>query len=208
MTLPEDYFRDVYAASTDPWGFTDRWYEQRKRALTLAALPDRRYGSAFEPGCSIGVLTSDLAGRCDHLLATDVSPAALSAAGARLADVPHVRVEQRALPQGWPPGRFDLVVLSELLYYLGDDDLRAVAARAVASVAPGGTLLSVHWRHRVEDYPQTGDAAQQAVVDAARGALVPTVRHIEADLDLAVHVRPRDGEDPARVSVAGRDGLC
>ncbi len=208
MTLPEDYFHDVYAGSADPWGFTDRWYEQRKRALTLAALPDRHYATAFEPGCSIGVLTQVLAGRCDSLLATDVSPAALTEARVRLADVPHVRLEQRALPQGWPKGSFDLVVLSELLYYLGDEDLRATARRAVEAVAPGGTLLSVHWRHPVADYPQTGDAAQQAVVDAARGALVQTVRHIEADLDLAVHVRPRAAEDPARVSVAGRDGLC
>jgi len=68
--------------------------------------------------------------------------------------------------------------------------------------------LFTHWRHPVPDYPQTGDAVQQAVVDAARQHLVPTVRHVELDLDLAVHVRPHPGEDPARVSVAGRDGLC
>ena len=41
MTLPGDYFDGVYAAGPDPWGFTDRWYEERKRAVTLAALPDR-----------------------------------------------------------------------------------------------------------------------------------------------------------------------
>ena len=208
MTLPEDYFHGVYDASPDPWGFTDRWYEQRKRALTLAALPERRYATAFEPGCSIGVLTEGLAARCDDLLASDVSPVALAAATARLSGVAQVRFELRALPQDWPAGRFDLVVLSELLYYLGQDDLRTVAGCAVEAVAPGGTLLSVHWRHPVRDYPQTGDAVQQAVADAASGHLVPSVRHVELDLDLAVHVRPHPGEDPARVSVAGRDGLC
>ncbi|CAN5287705.1 class I SAM-dependent methyltransferase [soil metagenome] len=207
MTLPGDYFHGLYAASTDPWGFTDRWYEERKRALTLAALPERRYATAFEPGCSIGVLTEGLTARCDDLLASDVSPAALAAATARLMGA-HVRLEQRSLPQDWPDGRFDLVVLSELLYYLGDDDLCAVAARAVDAVAPGGTLLSIHWLHPVSDYPQTGDAAQQAVADAARGHLVPSVRHVEADFDLTVHVRAHTDEDPRRVSVAGRDGLC
>lgn len=208
MTLPEEYFDAVYAASPDPWGFDDRWYEERKRSVTLAALPERRYATAFEPGCSIGVLTQGLASRCEALLATDVSAAALARAAERLAGVDSVRFEQRALPQGWPGGRFDLVVLSELLYYLGEQDLRTVAELAVASVGPGGSLLSVHWRHPVADYPHTGDAAQQAVADAALGRLTRTVRHVEDDFDLAVHVRPRGGEDPARVSVAARDGLC
>ena len=123
MTLPDSYFAAMYARSADPWGFGDRWYEERKRAVTLAALPQRRYASAFEPGCSIGVLTAALAPRCDALLATDVSQEALAVAGRRLADAGHVRLERRALPDDWPPGRFDLVVLSELLYYLGADDL-------------------------------------------------------------------------------------
>lgn len=205
MTLPERYFDDVYADTPDPWGFTDRWYEERKRAVTLAALPERRYATAFEPGCSIGVLTRALAYRCDALLATDVSAAALSMATGRLSDMAHVRLEQRALPAGWPDGRFDLVVLSELLYYLGEDDLHAVAARAVEAVAPGGTLLAVHWRHEVADYPQTGDAAQQAVAVAADGQLVSTVQHLEADFALSVHVRARSGDG---VSVAARNGLC
>lgn len=207
MTLPTGYFDGVYAGSPDPWGFTDRWYEQRKRALTLAALPEPRYARAFEPGCSIGVLTSELAPRCDALLATDVSADALRTARERLAAHPHVRLEQGALPD-WPDGTFDLVLLSELLYYLGDDDLPRVARRAVEAVAPGGTLLTVHWRHEVADYPQTGDAAQEAVHAAAAGVLVRTVQHVEADLALSVHVRPRDDEDAGSVSVAARAGLC
>ncbi len=208
MTLPGGYFDEVYGGSADPWGFTDRWYEERKRALTLAALPERRYRSAFEPGCSIGVLTRDLAGRCDALLATDVSQAALTAASARLEGLTHVRLAQAALPGGWPAGDFDLIVLSEVLYYLDPPDLRAVAERAVAAVAAGGTLLSVHWRHPVADYPQSGDAVQEAIGAASAGHLVETVRHVEADLDLRVHVRPRADETAARVSVAARDGLC
>ena len=54
MTLGPDYFERVYAASPDPWGFTTRWYEERKYALSLAMLPRRHYADAFEPGCSIG----------------------------------------------------------------------------------------------------------------------------------------------------------
>ena len=207
MTLPPSYFDEVYRAAPDPWGFEDRWYERRKRALTLAALPEPSYVRAFEPGCSIGVLTAELASRCDSLLATDVSPAALRTAQERLAPHPHVQLEQGALP-AWPAGRFDLVVLSEVLYYLAEDDLARVARSAVESLAPGGTLLSVHWRHEVTDYPQSGDAVQAAVHDAARRTLTRTVEHVEADLGLSVHVRPREGEDAQRLSVAARDGLC
>ena len=84
MSLGPEYFEDLYARHADPWGFADRWYEQRKRALLLASLPRPRFARAFEPGCSIGVLTAELAPRCDALLATDVAEGALSAARERL----------------------------------------------------------------------------------------------------------------------------
>ena len=60
------YFDDMYSDNPDPWGFESRWYEQRKYALTIAALPEPLYRSGFEPGCSVGVLTSLLAPRCKH----------------------------------------------------------------------------------------------------------------------------------------------
>ena len=208
MSLPGDYFERLYDAAPDPWGFTDRWYEQRKRAVTLAALPRRRYRTGYEPGCSIGVLTAQLADRCDALLASDVSATALASAAARLADRPHVRLEQRALPQGWPAEQFDLVVLSELLYYLDDTDLHDVVRRAIGAVAPGGTLLGVHWLHPVRDYPQTGQRVQSALATAASGALTTAVQHTEADFDLAVYQRPVAGEGPTALSVASREGLC
>ncbi len=103
VTLPPAYFDAMYQAAADPWGFEDRWYEQRKYAVSLALLPAVRYRSAFEPGCSIGVLTRMLAGRCAALLSCDVAATAVRAAARRTADLPHVRVEQRDLPRGWPP---------------------------------------------------------------------------------------------------------
>ena len=58
VTLGAEYFDAMYQDAEDPWGFENRWYEQRKYAISLALLPARRYRSAFEPGCSIGVLTA------------------------------------------------------------------------------------------------------------------------------------------------------
>ena len=69
MSLDTGYFDQMYAAAPDPWGLSTRWYEARKYALTLALLPEPRYRDAFEPGCSVGVLTGMLAARCGQVLA-------------------------------------------------------------------------------------------------------------------------------------------
>ena len=103
VTMPPAYFDAMYQAAADPWGFEERWYEQRKYAVSLALLPAVRYRSAFEPGCSIGVLTRLLAGRCDAVLSCDVAPPAVRAAAGRTGDLPQVRVEQRELPGGGRP---------------------------------------------------------------------------------------------------------
>jgi len=123
VTLPPTYFADMYAGAEDPWGFRSRWYEQRKRDVTLAALTRPRYRRAFEPGCSIGVLTAALADRCDDVVAADVDERAVTTARDSLAPLGNVRVERLSLPQEWPDGMFDLVVISELAYYLGPAEL-------------------------------------------------------------------------------------
>ncbi|BEP15209.1 SAM-dependent methyltransferase [Acidothermaceae bacterium B102] len=209
VTLPASYFDAMYDVSPDPWGFADRWYEQRKYALTLASLPSRRYATAYEPGCSIGILTEALADRCDALIASDGASAAVAQARHRLSSRPSVRIEQRRLPEEWPAGRFDLVVVSELLYYFDGDDLPAMAGAMVDAVAAGGTLLAVHWRHPVDDYPHGGDAVHEVLGNAALSAgLLVLARHVEDDFLLEIFTRPRADEPAGRtVSVASREGL-
>jgi SAM-dependent methyltransferase len=202
MSLPPSYFDEMYAASPDPWGLAHRWYEQRKYALTLAVLPRQRYRSAYEPGCSVGVLSEQLAGRCDRLLAADAALPAVRAARARLAGRPNAVVEHRAVPAEWPDGRFDLIVLSEIGYYLDLPDLGRLVRLAVEALEPGGDLVAVHWRHPVADYPLRGDAVHAAV--AADHRLASTCRHVEADFLLEVFART----PPAARSVAAVEGLC
>lgn len=202
VTLGARYFDAMYETASDPWGFEDRWYEQRKYAISLAQLPDRRYRSAFEPGCSIGVLTRMLAGRCDRLLSCDVAAAAVGAAARRTGDLPNVAVEQRQIPAQWPCGRFDLIVFSEILYYFGDDDLEQVLGQAAAALEPDGTLLAVHWRHRVADYPRSGDDVHRVL--AARPGLARLVRHTEPDFLAEIYIRT----DDVPVSVAQATGLA
>jgi hypothetical protein len=180
------YFDDMYAGASDPWGFESSGYEQRKYAITGACLPNLRYQSAFEPGCSIGVLSEILAGRCEHLLATDIVPAALKRAAARLANHPHVAVEEGAIPEDWPSGCFDLVVLSEIAYYFDQLDLRGIMSLLLDSTSSGAHVLGVHWRGRT-DYPLSGDQAHEIIGSTA--GLRPVAHYEEAEFLLDVWER-------------------
>jgi trans-aconitate methyltransferase len=204
-TLARGHFDGLYDQSADPYGFTSRWYETRKYALSLAMLPWPRYRRAFEPGCSIGVLTAQLAPRCEALLSCDGSAAAVATAQERTAQFPQVTVEQRLVPADWPAAEFDLIVLSELLYYLSDEDLARTTGLAVDSLAEGGTLLAVHWRRPVPFHPQTGDGAHAAL--ARRPELTLLADHREPDFLAQVYLRAPAGADPAELSVATAEGL-
>jgi SAM-dependent methyltransferase len=201
MTLSPGYFDDMYAASADPWGFTSRWYEKRKYAISVAMLPRERYADGFEPGCSIGVLSERLAARCDHLLSCDIAAAAVESAGRRTARFPGVRIEQRVFPRDWPDGDFDLIIFSEFLYYFGGDDLQEILDLGIGALRPGGTLLAVHWRHPVEEYPRSGDEVHDIL--GAQPGLARLADHQEHDFLAEVYVRA----DGPPVSVAAAGGL-
>ena len=199
MTLDAGHFRERYAASPDPYGLAERWYEARKYALTAALLPREHYGAAFEPGCSVGVLTAMLAPRCDSLLACDVVPDAVAAARARTAGLPGVRVERRAIPAEWPPHSFDLIIFSELLYYFGDADLVQVLSLGVGALRPGGHLVAVHWRHPAPDHPRAGDEVHPHL--AAHAGLTRLANY--RDPDFAAEVYARSDGDLKSVAQAG-----
>jgi SAM-dependent methyltransferase len=200
-TLGPDYFDEMYAAAPDPWSLRTRWYERRKYAVSVAMLPHQRYADAFEPGCSVGVLTGLLAPRCDRLLSCDAAAAAVETATEHTARFPNVTVERRAIPGDWPPGRFGLIVLSEFLYYFAGRDLDQVIDLAVAALRPAGTLLAVHWRHPVAEHPRGGDEVHAAL--GHRSGLAVLACHTEPDFRAEVFIRT-DGEP---VSVAQAEGL-
>jgi SAM-dependent methyltransferase len=169
-TLPPDYFTELYATNPDPWAFTTSPYEHAKYDATLAALGRETYAEALEVGCSIGVLTRRLAERCEALLSLDVAETALDAARARCAECPQVRFLRAAVPAEWPPGRFDLVVLSEVLYFFAPGDLVRIAERLVAALKPGGEVVLVHWLGET-NFPLSADAAVETLIDLTRGGL-------------------------------------
>ncbi|MEF2977663.1 bifunctional PIG-L family deacetylase/class I SAM-dependent methyltransferase [Subtercola sp. YIM 133946] len=200
-TLPAEYFENTYARADDPWGFVNRWYESRKRAVTVSALPRQHYASGFEIGCSIGVLTEQLAARCDTLLAVDIAPAAIERARQRLARATNVTLRVADVSQSAVEGSFDLVVLSEVGYYFDAAVLDAVLAKIDAALAADGQFVACHWRHEVGDYLQTGDEVHERIAAFAGAARWNRLaRHLEDDFVLEVYSR-----DPR--SVAAETGL-
>jgi trans-aconitate methyltransferase len=179
VSLPPDYFDRMYADSDDPWAFRTRWYEQRKRALTLAVLPHPRFGTALEVGSSIGVLTAGLAERCDRLVALEPSAVALAEARRQ---VPGVDFRQGRVPDDWPSGTYDLVVISEIGYYLDTHDLSALLDYTSADLAEDGFVVACHWRHWVEDYPQSGDEVHEQM--SQRWTRVSRIEEADFLLDL------------------------
>lgn len=188
MTDSRHYFDAMYHGNPDPYAVRTRWYEQRKRAVLLASLPRQRYASAFEPGCGSAELTVQLADRCQRLLASDFSGPAVAAARERTAGLTHVRVAQHTLPKDWPAaqGPFDLIVLSEVGYFLEAAALREVARHCADSLSEDGTLVACDWRPDFAERALATDTVHAALADLGLSRLV---RHDEADFLLQVWSR-------------------
>lgn len=199
VSAPREYFDDLFATTDDPWRFRDRWYESRKRALTLACLPRASYASGYEPGCANGELSAALADRCDRLLVSDGTEKAVALAAQRLGGMRHVSVAQAWIPDDWPDARFDLIVVSELAYYLEVDALERLADKMKRSLLPGGDIVGCHWRHPIEGCRLGGDAVHEALSGALSLPIVWSL--VDPDFRLEVW------SDDAR-SVGAREALA
>ncbi|WP_379923632.1 SAM-dependent methyltransferase [Erythrobacter sp. R86502] len=159
-------FDALFSRDRDPWDFETSDYEREKRAATIAALKGARFDHSLEVGCATGVLTRELAPHCAQLLALDVSDEALDLARKRSTEQASGRYRRAEVPQDWPDGSFDLIVFSEILYFLSAHEVAAVSRQACAALAPGGLCLLVNWTGP-NDLPLSGDAAVHLFVEAA-----------------------------------------
>lgn len=164
------FFEAKYKQKADPWGFESTPYELERYDTIVAALRPDRFKRAFEPGCSVGVLTSKLAGICDAVEACDFSPTAVEQATRRCAALPHVHITLGPLTAAsaaktMATGSFDLVVLSEIGYYFKVPDLRTVLTNLVTPLPAGATLLASHWLGTTEDHILSGDQVHETIAE-------------------------------------------
>lgn len=176
----ETYFDALYSDDTDPWQYQTRWYEKRKRDICLAVLPQPHYHAAIELGCGNGVFSELLAHRCQALVSIDGNAQAVQLAKQRLAESPQIRILQGIIPdvllnltsaliKAYPLSvntlankpSFDLIVISEILYYLSLKDIDTVIAWVQQHLALGGTLLCCHWRYPIDGFRMNGETVHQ-----------------------------------------------
>lgn len=162
-TIPPEYFEEKYRGDIDPWQFRSSDYEREKYRATIGALSHPRYAHALEVGCSIGIFTALLAQRCDLVTAIDASATAIAAA--RETGIPNATFDVRMLPRDFPAGQYDLIVLSEVMYYFVEADLKKVAAQCMEALTPDGEIVLCHWLGET-NYPLTGEAASELFADA------------------------------------------
>jgi SAM-dependent methyltransferase len=157
ITTAVDRFERLYRESADPWGYRTSDYEREKYAATLAALPKPSHGLCLEVGCSIGVFTGLLAARCEHVVAIDFSLSALQLAHQHLAGVGNVDLLRASFPDETPPGSWDLIVCSEVLYYLSPPALEEAIGWIETQLGYGASVLAVSWRGVGSEEPLLGD---------------------------------------------------
>jgi hypothetical protein len=189
-------FDALYRVDPDPWRVQSSFYESRKLDLVLACLSRPTYAAAWDPASGVGELAARLAPRAGRVLASDASAQAVHLTRHRCRSVSNVTVLQLALPEP-PPievGPFDLIVLSEFFYYLGDEQ-RAQALTAVQEVAADrAELVAVHWRHHPNDAFLPGEQVQDEIVGQLKQAgWQHVIQHDDRDFIIDV----LDRGDPA-----------
>lgn len=183
-TIDKKYFDDMYSVSNDPWNFTGSPYEQEKYNHTISALNGKQFNNGLEIGCSIGVLTNLLAAHCSVVLGVDISEKPIAVARERMIDRQGVQFEVLDIPRQYPDGKFDLIVVSEVAYYLSREDLVLTKELILDSLTAGGTLCLVHWRPQIEGCVFNGDEVNEYFLEDP--ALVQTYQHINTEYRIDV----------------------
>lgn len=175
-TTPE-FFEAKYQRDSDPWNFHSSEYEQRRYSSIISMLAGTIYRRAFEPGCSIGVLTAKLAPLCNELIAIDVAPTAVESAALLCSPYPHIDIRVGSLPASIPDGSFDLILFSEIGYYFEELQLAAVGKLLVSRLENHGVLLAAHWLGHSDDHLLSGERVHQVLARLDGLHLKHTERH-------------------------------
>lgn len=130
-------------ATGDPWGLDANPFERERHTQMLRlSLAQGSITNALEVGCAAGAFTVQLAPHCQRLTVIDVVPQAIARARQRAKEPPHVCWIVSDVQQFSTDELFDLIVVAEVLYYIGEiADMRAAVGNLVRMLAPGGHLV-------------------------------------------------------------------
>jgi SAM-dependent methyltransferase len=126
-------------------------------------------------------LAERLKRRADAVTGLDASAAALDIARVR---TPEIRWMCGAVPADLPDEKFDLIVLSEVAYFLDGPDLLSTLRAVRGALLPEGEIVLANWRHPTENIPLDGPTAHR---QAATMMGLPRRAYYE-DADLLIEV--------------------
>lgn len=153
-----EHFARLYDGDRDPWGARDSAYEVEKREALLAFLGEEGGERAVEFGCGEGHVAAALAGRFEEVAGFDLDPGIVARAQTRHGVPGRVSFEAGRMPEQFPEGHFDLLVLSEMLYFLTEPEIEALMVGACRHAKPGARMVLVNYLGPTET-PLSGDDA-------------------------------------------------
>jgi len=151
------FFEELWKRG-DPWELETSEFERSKYEQEILILDEPRYERTLEIGCGIGSFTRSLAPISAKVLALDISPTAISRAREAQTNLSSVEFRVQNIIDFDPQseGPWDLVVMSETIYYLGwlysFFDVAWLATQLFAATRDGGELLMANTNGGVDDY--------------------------------------------------------
>ncbi|MGI8846775.1 MAG: class I SAM-dependent DNA methyltransferase [Candidatus Dormibacteria bacterium] len=142
-TGPASYFDRLYGMSEDPFSLETSRYDARKRRVVLDMVGRKSHHAALDAGCGTGMIANALVPHCRSVVAVDFSAVAVARARKRNQHPEIVEFSQADLVHFRTAHPVDLVVCSEVLYYLEGGALDAAVSNLHASCAPDAWLIVV-----------------------------------------------------------------
>ena len=185
-------FELKFQHNIDPWNYTASRFEHFKRDVLLRACGCRTYGRGLELACAIGETTRYLAHRCIRLLAVDSSRTALCEAERRLRHCRHVTLRQARLPDQTPHGPFDLIVASEIVYYIAPHHLYDLLRKLDLALASGGRIVVLDHCRPFGDAAQLPALAHRRVRQQLQKSMPIVFHERQSRFDVVAFEKPRD----------------
>lgn len=162
-TTGAEFFETMYSQQADPWNFASSTYEQSRYETIYRAFAHRQYRQAFEPGCSIGILTERLASCCEQVEALDISATAVATAKKRCSHLKNVSIRCASLSEVFPENNPDLLILSEIGYYFEAAAWRKQVETLLHACSKPATLIAAHWLGFSADHILSGDCVHETI---------------------------------------------
>jgi SAM-dependent methyltransferase len=166
LKVSRQAFEARYASLGDPWNFETSSYERNRYKTLLRTLSKAHYDVVYEPGCSVGVLTADLAALANRVIATDVAPSAVARARERCRAFDHVDIHCDDVATFAPNIALDLIVFSEIGYYFERHNLERIARTLASNLQSGGEFVAAHWLGDSSDHVLHGDEVHEILTSS------------------------------------------